>query len=92
VKQKRKTIAGILLAVAISLGYVRLRFMLVEFSYDLSSYRQKKSKLEQENRSLALELANLQNPSRIEKIARHELKLNVSAGDTKQIDLRKEKR
>lgn len=85
-----------MLAIAItfvaSLFYVRLRFLVVELSYDVSRAQSVKAKLEQERRSLTLELATLQSPSRIEKIARNDLKLTEIEAAGHVVDVRKEKR
>jgi cell division protein FtsL len=70
--------AVIVCTILASLLYVRSRFLLIELSYDLTDKRELKSKLGQERRALTLELATLQNPDRVERIARQKLKLTRS--------------
>jgi cell division protein FtsL len=67
-------LAGVI-TLAVSLLYVRSRFLAVELSYALTEKRSVLSKLEQEKRALTLELATLRTPARVERIARTKLGL-----------------
>lgn len=69
-------ILALLTTVLMSLLYVRSRFLLVELSYKVMSSQKEKELLEQQKRALLLELATLQSPRRIEKIARNKLNLS----------------
>ena len=60
---------ALVITVAISLLYVRSRFLLIELSYAVSKAQDLKAKLEQEKRSMILELATLKDPKRIELLA-----------------------
>ncbi len=70
--------SAVFLTVVASLLYVRSRFLLIELSYDLADKKELRAKLEQEKRALMLELATLQSPERIERIARRRLGLTRS--------------
>ena len=59
----------LVVTLVISLLYVRSRFWIVELSYAVSQRQEWKTKMEQERRSLTLELATLRNPKRVERIA-----------------------
>jgi len=72
-----------------ALLYVRSRFLVVELSYDINAKRKEKQKLEQLKREYTLELATLQNPGRIEKIAREDLHLKRLKPDETQTYIRK---
>ncbi len=77
-KNRFLLITALAFTIAASLLYVRSRFLLIELSYDLADKRELKTKLEQEKRQLTLELATLQNPERVERIARQKLGLTRS--------------
>ncbi|MFH1018031.1 MAG: cell division protein FtsL [Pseudomonadota bacterium] len=72
---RRFFLMAAVVTVLASLLYVRSRFLLIELSYDLSQKRELRTSLEQEKRALTLELTTLQNPERVERIARDKLGL-----------------
>ncbi|MFH1263731.1 MAG: cell division protein FtsL [Pseudomonadota bacterium] len=70
----------LLVTLVVSLFYVRSRFLVVELSYEVAQKQQKKTDLEQERRSLILELATLRNPKRVERIASQSFGLERPTG------------
>ena len=75
-----------------SLLYVRSRFLVVELSYDVSRRQESKTQLEQERRSLILELATLRNPRRVERIASQKLGLEHPSGMESVVILKEDSR
>ncbi|MCB0271985.1 MAG: cell division protein FtsL [Bdellovibrionales bacterium] len=59
----------------LTLFYVRARFLTVELSYDVQNLRQMKLDLEDQKRKYLLELSTLQNPKRIETLAKEKFSL-----------------
>lgn len=66
----------IFFALCVSLLYVRSRFMLVELSYRVSEAKKERDLLQQEQNLLAVELAVLKSPKRIQRIAKNKLNLS----------------
>jgi cell division protein FtsL len=79
------------ISVVATLFYVRARFLVVELSYEVSQKRTERSQLEQEKRTLSLELATLRNPRRIEQFARTKLQLTQSESKVPKIIVEAEK-
>ena len=69
--------AGVVLAASLVLVWVRLQ--VVHTGYELSAARQLERKLEQEQRELALEIATLSSPRRLEERARARLAMRPPA-------------
>ena len=74
---------------AVSLLYVRSRFWIVELSREVMARQETKTKLEQQRRSLTLELATLRDPRRIERVASDRLGL-TRPSDMKSVVLVRE--
>jgi cell division protein FtsL len=66
-------------ALAIALLLVWIRLQVVHTGYELSTARQLEHKLEQEQRELALEIATLTSPRRLEELARERLGMRPPA-------------
>jgi cell division protein FtsL len=69
--------AGVVLTASLVLVWVRLQ--VVHTGYELSAARQLERKLEQEQRELALEIATLGSPRRLEERARTRLSMRPPA-------------
>jgi cell division protein FtsL len=81
------TTIALLTTLAVSLLYVRSRFLLVEMSHAISQSQQEKAQLEQQKRMLTVELATLKSPRRIERIASQELGLTRAQGPIRTVRL-----
>lgn len=65
-------------AIAMSLLYVRSRFLLVELSYKVSAAQRTQETLLQKKNLLSLKLAVLKSPKRVQSLAKDYLGLNES--------------
>ncbi len=59
------------------LAFIWLRVQTVQLSYDIARAQQQKKVLNETNKKLRIELANLKSPKRIEEIALHHLGLRT---------------
>lgn len=82
----------LIVTLLISLLYVRSRFWVVEMSYLVSEKQSKKLQLEHERRTLSLELATLQNPKRVERLALKKLNLERPEDLQSVVFVREERR
>ena len=69
----------VLVMSALTLFYVRSRFLAVELNYEVNQKTKMKQLLEKEKRELHLELSVLQSPRRIEKKAKEKFDLKYSS-------------
>jgi cell division protein FtsL len=82
----------VLVTLVVSLFYVRSRFLIVELSYGVSRKQEEKTKLEQDRRSLTLELATLRNPKRVERIASQKFGLERPSDVKSSVFVREDRR
>lgn len=77
----------IALLCCLALFYVWTRLQVMNFEYEISSLGSEVVKLKQESQSLCIEVASLENPSRIERLARNKLGLQrPTAAQIKLVD------
>ena len=70
--------------IALTLFYVRSRYLVVELSYQVNEKSAEKRMLEKKKRELNLELSVLQSPRRIEEKARDKFALKYTTDDTQK--------